>query len=65
MKHIENIGSIDAPDDLSRMVSVWATVPAYVQQNVKKHAKYNLVTLSDYWRGWIMEGYRRDIEGEE
>ena len=57
--------SVDTVEDRDRMIPAWTTVPAYVQQSVKAHAKYNLASLSDYWRGWIMDGYRRDFEEEE
>ena len=57
--------SVEEDKDRDRMIPAWTTVPAYVQKDVKAHAKYNLAALSDYWRGWIMDGYRRDFEGQE
>ena len=46
-------------------VSAQTRIPAKVQVVVQRRATKEMVSAASYYRRWIMEGYRKEFEGEK
>ena len=53
---------INQGNHITEMVPAQATIPKRIFEAVKKHADYEGFNMSTFFRRWIIEGYKRDME---